>query len=223
MNINVIFENDFIAGMEKDLREQIIGSQSKIEAMRSKLSDTQESLNAKFVELEKERNNISHLVDVTSSYIKELESSLTESREKIEELENIVEEGRVNNGKRMPPDGTSGKEREDSLSDQSDLDGGINDKDIEIERDRVNAENERLKTKLSSLESELAAVKSNFENEKQMLLESLRKQTEDTKEVRPVLDNEDGIDASQEPSSSLPRYISLFAFYLFRLYLVKTL
>lgn len=153
--------------MEKELSEEISAVQLKIETMRKQLSEAQESLQSKSLELEKDRNNFSHLVDVTSAYIKELENSLAESREKIEELENVVEESRITNGKRMPPDGTSGKERDDSVSDHSDVEGGISDKEVEIERDRLNSENERLTARLSSLESELAAVKRSLDLEKE--------------------------------------------------------
>jgi len=185
-------------GMEKDLKEEIIAIQSKIEAMRKQLGESQESLQFKSLELEKERNNISHLVDVTSAYIKELENSLTESRGKIDELESVVEEARNNNGQRMPPDGISGKDREDSLSDTSDLESGANDKDFEIERERLNAENERLKAKLSSLESELAGTKTSVELDRQNLVELNQIPTTDNEQDRPVSDNEDGSEQSND-------------------------
>ena len=186
----------FNAGMEKDLKEEVIAIQSKIEAMRKQLGESQESLQLKSLELEKERNNISHLVDVTSAYIKELENSLTESREKIDELESVVEEARSNNGQRMPPDGISGKEREDSLSDTSDLESGANDKDFGIERDRLNAENERLRAKLSSLESEVVDTKTSVETNRQNLVEFNQISTSDKEQERPVSDIEDGSEKS---------------------------
>ena len=195
-------------GMEKDLKEEISSIQVKIDMLRKQLSDAQESLQLKSVELEKERSNISHLVDVTSAYIKELESSLTESREKIEELESVVEEARSNNGKRMPPDGISGKEREDSLSDQSDLEGGVSDKDLGLERERLNSENELLKAKLLNLESELSTVKSNFDEERQELLEVHRTQTQENGQGTLDLDKQDGSEENTtmlEADSSLQR------------------
>ena len=184
--------------MERDLKEEINSIQVKIDVMKKQLSEAQDSLQLKSVELEKERNNISHLVDVTSAYIKELENSLTESREKIEELESVVEEARSNNGKRMPPDGISGKEREDSLSDQSDLEIGVNDKDLGLGQERLVAENELLKAKLLNLESELSTVKSNFDEERQELLELHRTQAEESGQVALALDKQDGSEESAE-------------------------
>ena len=184
--------------MERDLKEEINSIQVKIDVMKKQLSEAQDSLQLKSVELEKERNNISHLVDVTSAYIKELENSLTESREKIEELESVVEEARSNNGKRMPPDGISGKEREDSLSDQSDLEIGVNDKDLGLGQERLIAENELLKAKLLNLESELSTVKSNFDEERQELLELHRTQAEESGQIALALDKQDGSEESAE-------------------------
>lgn len=182
--------------MEKELSEEIITIQTRIESMKKQLNEAQESLQSKSIELEKDRNNFSHLVDVTSDYIKELENSLAESREKIDELENVVEESRINNGKRMPPDGISGKERDDSLSDQSDLENGVNDKELEMERDRLNFENEKLTARLSSLESELIAVKNTFQKEREELLKVYEKQKQ-SKDESCDLDTKDGIDSNQ--------------------------
>ena len=205
----VMFGDFFCVGMEKELKEEILSVQSKIDSMRKQLGEAQESLQSKSVELEKERSNISHLVDVTSAYIKELENSLSESKDKIDELESVVEEARSNNGKRMPPDGISGKEREDSLSDQSDFESGVIDKDFGRERDRLSTENERLKAQISNLESELTSVKNNFEEERQELVDLDRRQIQEDEQGRLVLDKEDGSEGSitllEETHSSLQR------------------
>ncbi|XP_065066334.1 early endosome antigen 1-like isoform X2 [Rhopilema esculentum] len=167
---------DSRSGLEKGLKEEVMAIQIKMEAMRKQLIESQDLLQSKSIELEKERSNISHLVDVTSAYIKELENSLSESREKNMELQSIVEESKNNNGRRMPPEGIAEKDRYDSLSDQSDIEVSTKEKQIELERDRLLSENQHLNARILELESEISCLNRKFEDEKREIKELNAKQ-----------------------------------------------
>ena len=166
----------FSSVLEKGLKEDVMAIQIKMEAMRKQLIESQDLLQSKSIELEKERSNISHLVDVTSAYIKELENSLSESREKNTELQSIVEETKNNNGRRMPPEGIAEKDRYDSLSDQSDVEVSTKEKQIEVERDRLLSENQHLNARILELESEIPCLNRRFEDEKREIKELHDKQ-----------------------------------------------
>ena len=183
------------SGIDRDWEEGINSVQVRIEAMQKQLSEANTTMQAKAVELEKERLNIIHLVDVTSAYIKELEGSLSESREKVEELQNVIEESRSNNGKRMPPEGSSGKEREDSLSDHSDID--VKEKEEDADGGQLKATNVALTAKIASLESDIVEIQSRYEEDKRLILELHENEVQELrgKLKRQDLDDEDGRDS----------------------------
>ncbi len=163
-----IYMNCFLE-MENELSQLAANVESKMEAMQSQLADSHNHMKTKIDYLEKERNNVIHLVNVTSAYITELENSLAESRSKVEELQSVIEESRSTNGRRIPPEGSAGKERDDSLSDQSDIDEPIKDNSDEIQA--MNLANQELSAKIQQLELEILDGKASHENEKNALLE----------------------------------------------------
>ena len=81
---NAISEQAFV--LEYDI---LLG---RIDELESQIIESQELLQSKADELEKERKNVIHLVEVTSAYIKELEDSLEESKSKITDLQSNKKE-----------------------------------------------------------------------------------------------------------------------------------
>lgn len=90
---------------ETEINQVLSSVDSKIDTMHKQLGESRDSMHTKADYLEKERNNVIHLVNVTSAYITELENSLKESRAQIEELQSAIDETRSTNGKRIPPEG----------------------------------------------------------------------------------------------------------------------
>ena len=133
--------------MENEINDWIEEVETKLSTMQKQLSEWKDSLQNKADDLEKDRKNVIHLVEVTSAYIKELESSLSETKAKVEVLQNTSE--------RVPPEGSAEKERESSLSDNSDLDlspSRHDDSELEMVKQKLTA-------RILTLESDISELK----------------------------------------------------------------
>eukprot|EP00794_Sanderia_malayensis_P009410 gene9410-10396_t len=167
--IELAKELDNRLGLESDMNQWAASVEAKLEAVEKQVAESRDLMQTKVDYLEKERNNVIHLVNVTSAYICELENSLTESRNKIEELQSIIEHTRGVHGKRIPPEGRS-DHKDESSSDQSDVeDSSSKNSDNPVQSNVVNQE---LVSKITKLESEISEVKATYENEKNALLKA---------------------------------------------------
>ena len=155
---------------EEDYIIKYSSMETRMNDIQTQIIDSQESLQSKADELERERKNVINLVEVTSAYIKELEGSLAESKTKIQELQTLVE--LTKEGDRLPPDGSSG------LSDKNDeIDNDITDsEDAKVIRQKLTA-------KIMLLQSDISELKVNHTNElsavqgdAQLQIAKLRKQ-----------------------------------------------
>ncbi|XP_065659063.1 early endosome antigen 1 isoform X1 [Hydra vulgaris] len=120
----------------------------RMSEIENQISDSQETLQLKSDELEKERKNVLYLVDVTSAYIKKLETSLAESKAKVQELQNFIEISKE--GKRPQPEGRSDlpdNVKEDSFNEEN------------CSNEQLKTINQKLATKISILEKELSELR----------------------------------------------------------------
>ena len=139
--------------------------EKRMEEIQQQLHESHDSLVHKSEELEKERKSVINLVEVTSDYIKELETSLSESKSKVQELQKIVQLNKEND--RSPPDGSS-EETIDETKRRSESD----------DSEDVNTVRKKLTAKIMVLQSDISELKSSHSQEIKQLAEDSKKQLE---------------------------------------------
>ncbi len=132
--------------------------EERLEEIQSQLREAEVPLQTKSDELEKERNNVIHLVEVTSAYIKELENSVAEGKEKIQELNQLVELTQAD-GNREPPDG--GEKEQPSTAGP----GVSSEASSPDEDEAVKAVRQKLSAKIMLLQSDISEPKASHQAE----------------------------------------------------------
>lgn len=134
----------------------------RVEDLNQQILESQEVLQSKADELERERKNVLNLVEVTSAYIKELEGSLTESKTKIQELQAIAETAGKHQDSRQPPDGSATEVDLDKVD-------GLSASKPRNERSPSDDIQEKLNAKIMTLESDISVMKRTHEDEIKMI------------------------------------------------------
>ena len=140
-------ENQF--KYQNDLLVKYETLECRMSEIENQITDSQDTLQLKADELEKERKNVLYLVDVTSAYIKKLETSLAESKAKVQELQNFIEISKE--GKRPQPEGRSDLPDFDEDSDN-------------FSQEQWKAIKQKLTAKIMMLESNLSELQVNKDN-----------------------------------------------------------
>lgn len=179
----IALEYDILLGRFSELESQIV--------------ESQDLLHSKADELEKERKNVIHLVEATSAYITELESSIEDSKAKINELQQANEKDEGESSDTSDAASANEDAKDDPKEDTESTSSDLGEASVIIQ----------LGATIGQLQNDLAEMREKHEKELEKVKSDAQEEVEDLKKQLSEADDKVNDESLRQKIQSLEQFI----------------